>query len=166
MQKLIKNGSLADNYWTILKVATGPEVLKAVPGKNLIVPLQFWQQNSTDCNEHSGEIAIWLESHELAEQIGEELHQLPLVALNFPAFADGRSYSNARELRQRFAYQGEIRAIGDVLRDQLYYMSRCGFDSFDLRSDQDPESCLQALTDFKTGYQASIAEPDPLLRRR
>lgn len=166
MQKLIKNGSLIDDHWTILKSATGPEVLKAVPGKNLIVPLQFSRQFSSELEDHSGDIAIWLDSHELPEQIGEILQQLPLIALNFPAFTDGRSYSNARELRQRFNYQGEIRAIGDVLRDQLYYMSRCGFDCFDLRHDQDPEACLQAFTDFTTAYQASVAEPDPLFRRR
>ncbi len=166
MQKLISKDSLMDDRWTILKVATGPEILQAVPGKNLIVPLKFWKQFSEELLDYAGDVAIWLDSDEQAEQIGERLHELPLIALNFPVFSDGRSYSNARELRQRYAYKGEIRAIGDVLRDQLYYMSRCGFDSFDLRQDQDSELCLQAFNDFKTGYQATIAEPVPLFRRR
>ncbi|PCJ28416.1 MAG: oxidoreductase [SAR86 cluster bacterium] len=166
MQKLIKNGSLADDNWTILKAASGPEVLKAVPRKNLIVPLQFWKSFQDDLLDHNGSIAIWLDSHEQAEQIGDDLKDMSLIALNFPVFSDGRSYSNARELRQRFEYKGEIRAIGDVLRDQLYYMSRCGFDSFDLRHDQDAQLCLEAFSDFKTAYQSSIAEPVPLFRRR
>lgn len=166
MQKLIKNGALAENYWTILKLATGPEVLKAAPGKSFIVPLKFWQNYREEIADYNGNIALWLDSDESVEQIAGELPGMSLVALNFPVFSDGRSYSNARELRQRYDFKGEIRAIGDVLRDQLYYMSRCGFDAFELRQDQDPEVCLQAFSDFKTGYQASITEPDPLFRRR
>lgn len=166
MQKLIKNGSLIDNRWTILKVASGPEILQAAPGRSFIVPLTFWKDYQEEIQDYNGNIAIWLNSHERVEQIGEPLQNMQLVALNFPVFSDGRSYSNARELRERYKYTGEIRAIGDVLRDQLYYMSRCGFDAFELRQDQDPEQCLQAFSDFKTGYQATIAEPDPLFRRR
>jgi uncharacterized protein (DUF934 family) len=166
MQKLIKNGSLTDNHWTILKVASGPEVLQAAPGKSFIVPLQFWKKYQDEIQDYNGNIAVWLDSDERPEQIGERLQKLQLIALNFPLFTDGRSYSNARELRQRFEFKGEIRAIGDVLRDQLYFMSRCGFDAFDLRQDQDPQLCLQAFSDFKTAYQSSIAEPDPLFRRR
>ncbi len=166
MQKLINKVSPIDNRWIILKVATGLEDLQAVPGKNLIVPFKFWQQFNDELPGYSGAIAIWLDSDEQAGQIGDRLHELPLVALNFPVFSDGRSYSNARELRQRFAYNGEIRAFGDVLRDQLYYMSQCGFDTFDLRADQDVAICLQAFEDFATGYQATIVEPTPLFRRR
>jgi uncharacterized protein (DUF934 family) len=163
MQKLINKESSIDNPWVTLKEATEPEALEAVRGKNLIVPLKFWKLFKA---ELSGDIGVWLDSDEKAEEIGEDLNELPLIALNFPAFSDGRSYSTARELRQRFSYKGEIRAIGDVLQDQLYYMSQCGFDTFELRPDQDSESCLQAFADFKTGYQATIAEPNPLFRRR
>ncbi len=166
MRKLIKDGAIVDDIWTVLKDATGPEVLQAIPGKNLIVPLQFWQDNNEELANHAGNISIWLDSDENVNQIGARLHELPLIALNFPVFSDGRSYTNARELRQRLHYEGEVRAIGDVLRDQLFYMSRCGFDAFDLRFDQNPEDCLSAFNDFKTGYQATIAEPDPLFRRR
>ena len=166
MQKLISKDGVLDNHWTVLKVATGPEILQAVPGKNFVVPITFWKLYSEEINDYSGNIAIWLDSHELVEQIGDELHSLPLVALNFPVFADGRSYTNARELRQRHNYKGEVLAIGDVLRDQLYYMAQCGFDTFEIRHDQDPEVCLDAFADFKTGYQSTIVEPTPLFRRR
>ncbi len=166
MQKLIKNAEVNEDGWTVLKVASGPEVLQAAPGKAMIIPLQLWKDFREEVEEYSGSIAIWLDSNETPDKIGPELHSLPLIALNFPVFTDGRSYSNARELREKYNYQGEIRAIGDVLRDQIYYMSRCGFDSFALRPDQDPQTCLAALNDFTTAYQSSVAEPLPLFRRR
>jgi len=166
MQKLISIDEELDNHWTVLRTATGPEILQAVPGRNFIVPLKFWKLYSAELNDYGGNIAIWLDSNEQVEQIGSEVHAMPLIALNFPVFSDGRSYTNARELRQRHDYKGEIRAIGDVLRDQLYYMAQCGFDTFEIRSDQDPQVCLDAFADFRTGYQSTTVEPTPLFRRR
>ena len=166
MPKLIKDGAITPDRWTVLKDATGPEVLQVLPGKNLIVPFKFWKFNKAELDDYAGDVAIWLNSDENVADIGAALHDFPLIALNFPVFSDGRSYSNARALRERYKYQGEVRAIGDVLRDQLYYMSRCGFNAFELRFDQDAEACLQAFNDFKTGYQATITEPLPLFRRR
>lgn len=166
MQKLIKNGELAQNIWTVLQESTGPDVLKAVPGKNFIVPLKFWKLYRSELDDYYGDVAIWLDSDEDVNQIEDDLSLFPLIALNFPVFSDGRSYTNARELREKLGYEGEVRAIGDVLRDQLFYMARCGFDAFELRHDQDIDSCLSAFNDFRTGYQASISEPSPLFRRR
>ncbi len=166
MQKLIRNGTIEQDHWTVLKEANGPEVLKAVPGRSFIAPLKFWKLYRKELEEYQGEIAIWLDSDEDVNEIGPELASFPMVALNFPVFSDGRSYTNARELREHFNYEGEIRAIGDVLRDQLFYMARCGFDAFALRYDQDPELCLAAFNDFNTSYQSTVAEPDPLFRRR
>ena len=94
------------------------------------------------------------------------MQALELIALNFPSFADGRAYSSARELRNNLGFKGEIRAIGDVLRDQLFYMARCGFDAFLLRDDQNVETALGAFDDFKDGYQVSVDKPLPLFRRR
>ncbi|MDP6095312.1 MAG: DUF934 domain-containing protein [Gammaproteobacteria bacterium] len=166
MQKLIKDGAIVNDRWTWLKEATNPAVLKMIPRKNLIVPLKLWRYEQEELFEFPGDISIWLNSHENVADIGEQLHELPLIALNFPVFSDGRPYSKARELRYDFGYKGELRAIGDVLRDQIFYMSRCGFDAFSPRYDQDVESCLEALEDFNTAYQASVAEPTPLFRRR
>ena len=166
MPKLINKSAVIDNPWTVMKVSTGPEILQVVPGKNFIVPLQFWKLYQEELNEYDGNIAVWLNSDENPAQITGELHSLPLIALNFPVFTDGRSYTNARELRQKYAYTGEIRAIGDVLRDQLYYMAQCGFDSFDIRHDQEVDLCLDAFKDFETCYQSTITEPTPLFRRR
>ena len=166
MPKLIKNGELIQDNWTVLREATGPDILTAVPGKNFIVPLDFWKMYQAKLESYFGDIAIWLDSDENVNDIGSDLKQFALIALNFPVFSDGRSYTNARELRQHLNYEGEIRAIGDVLRDQMFYMARCGFDSFEIRHDQDPDACLSAFHDFQTGYQSSIDEPNPLFRRR
>lgn len=166
MPRLINQEAAMNNPWTVMKTSTGPEILQAVPGKNFIVPLSFWKLYQEELNEYDGAVAVWIDSNETPAQIADVLHSLALIALNFPVFSDGRSYTNARELRQKYGYKGEIRAIGDVLRDQLYYMAQCGFDSFEIRHDQDEELCLDAFKDFKTGYQSTIAEPAPLFRRR
>ncbi|NKB31663.1 MAG: DUF934 domain-containing protein [Pseudomonadales bacterium] len=166
MPKLIKNGEITQDIWTVLSEASGPEILRAVPGKNFIVPLEFWKLYREELEEYDGDISIWLDSDENVNDIDSDLSQFPLIALNFPVFSDGRSYTNARELREIMGFDGEVRAIGDVLRDQLFYMARCGFDAFQIRYDQDSEACLAAFTDFEIGYQSSIVEPVPLFRRR
>jgi len=166
VQTLIKNGQLADDSWVLVKEANNEGILQALPGRNLIVPLKFWKFFQEDVNNYMGQVTVWLDSDEDIEELAESLDRFPVIGLNFPVFSDGRSYSNARELRENLGYQGEIRAIGDVLRDQLFYMQRCGFDAFQLRHDQDPEECLTAFSDFQTGYQASIDQPQPLFRRR
>ena len=166
MPKLIKDGSLVDDQWVLVKEATDPGILQVLPGRSIIVPYRFWKFFPDDIADYTGEVTIWLDSHEKVSDIRDPLDSFPLIALNFPAFSDGRSYTNARELRENLGYQGELRAIGDVLRDQLYYMHRCGFNAFQLRHDQDVEECVQAFNDFHTGYQASIDQPAPLFRRR
>ncbi|MGH8686957.1 MAG: DUF934 domain-containing protein [Burkholderiales bacterium] len=88
------------------------------------------------------------------------------VEVNFPKFTDGRGYSIARLLRERHGYRGEIRAVGDIQRDQVFYLSRVGFDAFLLREGEDADDALAALGDFSEAYQASVERPQPLFRRR
>jgi uncharacterized protein (DUF934 family) len=87
------------------------------------------------------------------------------VAINFPKFGDGRGYTKARLLRERFAYKGEVRAVGEVLGDQLFYMARCGFDAFALVDGKDTQAALRCLQDFSVTYQAATDEARPLYRR-
>jgi len=98
----------------------------------------------------------------LAGRVGE----LAVIAINFPKFSDGRGYSLARLLRERYGYKGELRAIGEVARDHLHAMAQCGFDAFQLRAGEDPHEALQAFGDFSEQYQATAAQPAPLFRRR
>ena len=88
------------------------------------------------------------------------------VEVNFPKFADGRGYSTARLLRERYGYRGELRAVGQITRDLLFFMESCGFDAFELRAGEDPHEALAAFEDFSESYQASVARPQPLFRRR
>ncbi|MFK7862898.1 MAG: DUF934 domain-containing protein [Pseudohongiellaceae bacterium] len=166
MSKLIKDGVIDNDSWTLLKESTGPEVLEAIPNRNLIVPLGFWQENQAELADYNGAIGVWLPSALDAEEVDIDWDLFPVIALDFPIFSDGRSYSNARLIRQNLNFKGELRAIGDILRDQLYYLSQCGFNAFALRHDQDPDGCVLALNDFATSYQATVSEPVPLYRRR
>ena len=113
----------------------------------------------------AGEV-LRLEPGDDPARVADRLGAVARVEVNFPRFTDGRGYSIARLLRERHGYQRELRAVGDVQRDQLCYLSRCGFDAFLLREGEDPEAALAALGDFSEAYQASIERPQPLFRRR
>jgi len=90
----------------------------------------------------------------------------PLIALEIPKMADGRAYSQARVLRERYAYRGEIRAQGDVLHDLLFNMARCGINAFELRADQDAQDCLRAFADFDLAYQQAADGVETVLQQR
>src|SRR5882762_6146328 len=98
--------------------------------------------------------------------VADRLGRVARVEVNFPKFGDGRGFSIARLLRERYGYRGELRAVGQVGRDQLYYLESCGFDAFLLRDGEDPEEALAAFNDFSESYQASVNQPIPLFRRR
>jgi uncharacterized protein (DUF934 family) len=91
---------------------------------------------------------------------------LPVIGINFPKFADGRGYSIARYVRERLGFNGELRAIGDVMRDQLFFLQRCGFNSYAIREDCDAEVAMAGLSDFSETYQAANDQKSPLFRRR
>lgn len=150
---------VVDDGWQL--VAAG----EAVPESgDVIVPVVVWNAERAALSARSGKVGVWLKSDELPEQI-EALSELPLVAVDFPKFGDGRGFTSARLLRERYRYEGEVRAVGEVLRDQLFYMARCGFDSFALKAGKDIEGALDAFKDFSLSYQAAADDPRPLFRR-
>ncbi|QYX48542.1 DUF934 domain-containing protein [Pseudomonas tussilaginis] len=164
MQRIIKHNEIVDETWHLLpKDVTLDELTNC---DDYIVPLQLWRDHGHALKARDGGLGVWLDADEEAEEIGEDVASFQVIALNFPAFTDGRNYSNARLLRDRYKFTGELRAIGDVLRDQLFYMKRCGFDAFALRADKDPVEALDSLKDFSVTYQAATDEPQPLFRRR
>jgi len=112
-----------------------------------------------------GEV-IRLEPQDDPASVAARLPTAARVEVNFPKFGDGRGYSIARLLRERYGYKGELRAVGQVARDNLYFMEQCGFDAFLLRDGEDVEQALKGFNDFSEGYQASVARPVPLFRRR
>jgi uncharacterized protein (DUF934 family) len=163
MPRLIKNGAIVEDRWTLLReVASLAELPPATP---VIVPLAHWKVERATLTAR-GEVGVWLKPDDDPEALADDVTALPLIAIDFPKFTDGRGYSIAQVLRTRHRYAGELRAIGDVLRDQLYYMRQCGFDAFAVRADRSLEDALKAFGDFSDGYQATVREPTPLFRRR
>lgn len=165
MRKIIKDKHIVDDHWHVLKLSDGdsPDTI-TVPAGHQIVPLQVWLAQRTTLAARK-DIGVWLASDERAEQLKEDIASLSLIAVDFPAFSDGRGYSIAFNLRTRLGYDGEIRAIGDVLRDQLFYMQRVGFNAFATREDRSIEDALKGLTDFSDVYQTSWDQKTPLYRR-
>lgn len=165
MRKIIKDKTIVSDDWNLLKLADGetPDSV-AVPVGKQIVPLQVWLAQKSALAART-DIGVWISSDERPEQLKEDTATLPLVAVDFPSFADGRGYSIAYNLRARLGFTGELRAIGDVLRDQLFYMARVGFNAFATREDRDIEDELKGLTDFSEVYQTSWDQKVPLFRR-
>jgi len=174
---IIKHRSVVEDDWSVLRfevAAEGAEPLPpqdpatfAVPAGKVIVPLTVWlaQRDALAARAAAGEIGVWIASDERADALKGQLEQFALVAVDFPKFTDGRGYSIAYNLRTRLAYTGELRAIGDVLRDQLFSMQRVGFDAYATRPDRDIHEALKGLSDFSETYQASVDQKLPLFRR-
>jgi uncharacterized protein (DUF934 family) len=158
--RVIKDRQIIDDAWQLLP----PEAPIPEAG-DVIVSLSQWNAHVEAAGaERQGRLGLLLKSDELPEEI-KGLERAPLVAIDFPKFGDGRGYSSARLLRDRLGYKGELRAVGDVLRDQLFYMHRVGIDSFALKAGKDIEGALSAFDDFSVAYQAAADDPRPLFRR-
>ena len=166
MAKIIRHDAIVEDGWQVVRLQEGetPESVK-LPAGDIIVPLKVWQARKAELMARP-QRGVWLAPDEQALDVATELGKLQVVAIDFPTFADGRGYSTATLLRSRYGWQGELRAIGDVLRDQLFYMHRVGFDAFAVRADKSIEDALAALNDFSETYQAATETPLPLFRRR
>ncbi|GJL71769.1 MAG: hypothetical protein NMNS01_09680 [Nitrosomonas sp.] len=162
---IIKNKTIVDDDWTILRLAqneTAKNVM--VPAGKIIVPLKVWLEQREQLLDRN-ELGVWIASDERPEMLKDDLDKFTVIAVDFPKFSDGRGYSIAYYLRARFGYTGELRAIGDVLRDQMFYLQRVGFDAFAPRPDRNIQDALKGLTDFSEVYQASVDKKMPLFRR-
>jgi uncharacterized protein (DUF934 family) len=163
--QIIKGNQIVADDWTVLRLEEGQEAATvAVAGGKVIVPLAVWQAQKETLAARP-EIGVWLQSDERPEELKGDLDKFGVIAVNFPKFTDGRGYSIAYNLRMRLGYKGELRAIGDVLRDQLFQMKRTGFDAYAPRPDRSIEEALKGLTVFSETYQASVDDKLPLFRR-
>ena len=125
-------------------------------GAKVLLPLTEFREFSGTWQRAvgaNGALGVRLSPSDDPALIANDLNKLALIAVEFPAFADGRGYSTASLLRERYGYQGELRAVGDVLRDQVFLLSRVGFTTFALREDQNVEKALAAFNDFSSYYQ-------------
>ena len=163
MAQIIRHRAVIRDSWLLLEQGAAG----ALPfSGDVIVPLDLWMSERDALSFRLGHVGVWLEADADPAAIAPDLARFEVIAIRLASATDGRGYTLARLLRERYGYRGELRAIGEVLRDQLYYLSRCGFDAFALRADQDPEQALPALDDFSDAYQVSVERPEPLFRRR
>ena len=167
MPKIIKNDRIIDDAWEIIRISEGqaPESI-SLADTSTLYPLAVWRALRDRILATNQPAGVWLQSVENIESLAGDLDRIAVIAIDFPKFTDGRGYSAARLLRERYGYQGEIRAIGDVLRDQLFFMKRCGFNAFAVKNGKDIEDALAGLRDFSETYQGAVDQPQPLFRRR
>ncbi len=145
---LIKNDELTADPWTSL----GDE--DALPeGAPAIVGLERWQAERETLARRNAPLGIRLRADQPPKEIAEDLDRFAVIALEFPKFGDGRAYSYARLLRERYGYRGELRAVGNVLRDQALFRLRCGFDAFEVAEDSALDGWRAALGEISVVYQ-------------
>ena len=161
MPQILKDTQVVSDNWILLD-----ENADSIPAGDILLSYQQWQNFAEHLSNHSGRIGIWLEGHAEIEHIIEPLLNLPLIAINFPKFADGRGFSAARLIKERYNYAGELRAIGGFIRDQLYLLNRCGFNAFQFSDENELSDAAESLKDFSENYQVSVDQENPLFRRR
>ena len=154
MRRLIKHDRIIDDTWQ----PVDPD--SSMPERGQICSLEQWQNLA----DKKGS-AVQLEPGQEPTPLFGALDKINLLVINFSAFTDGRGFSYARDVREH-GYQGELRASGHFIRDQLTYLQRCGFDAFQMGDDSHLDAALTSLNDFTEHYQAAIDQPLPLFRRR
>ncbi|MGH6930986.1 MAG: DUF934 domain-containing protein [Dongiaceae bacterium] len=160
---LIRENGVASDPWVLL--ADDAEL----PADGaIIVSLTRWLAEREVLRARKSPLGIKLKSDQRPELIAEDIERFDLIALEFPKFTDGRAYSSARLLRERYGYSGELRAVGQVLRDQLQFMHRCGFDAFEIAATDAADKWRQALAEISVWYQsgADTRRPASVLRHR
>ena len=165
MAKLIRNRKVVEDSWRLLPPDATVE--QAAEGDS-IVPLSLWKSSreALIAAAGSGRLGVWLDGADEPGDIVADLDRFTIVAVRAAKFGDGRIKSSGRLLRERYGYKGELRAFGELLRDQLLMLERCGFDAFVLRDSENLEDALAAFGEFSDQYQVSAQEPQPLFRRR
>ncbi len=163
MPPLIKGQALVDDRWVLRRDASS--LSDVASGAPVIVPLALWLAHR-DALSARGDVGVWLAPDDDPAALADDVGTLPVIAVEFPQFTDGRGYSIGRLLRDRYAYRGELRAVGDVLRDQLFALAECGFDAFAIRADRDAGDALRGFAAFTSVYATTSRTPQPWFRRR
>ncbi|WP_396586609.1 DUF934 domain-containing protein [Bermanella sp. R86510] len=160
MPSLINQHNELENAWVIIDSS---DDISELDGK-AFVPFEAYQEAVAAHGKDN--IALLLNGDADLEVMKAVFEVVPAIAINFPGFADGRGYSLARLLKERYSYKGEVRAVGDVLIDQLFFLKRCGFDTYLLKEGLAAETALKHFETFSAPYQLAYDQKEPLFRRR
>jgi uncharacterized protein (DUF934 family) len=158
---LLKNGSIVNDPFIDV---SGEDTLPA--SGSLLVSIEQWRVHKDELAARPDACGVVLRSDEKPENIADSLDQLAVIALDFPAFGDGRAYSYARLLRDQYGYEGELRAVGDVLLEQLHFMHRVGFNAFQIKSDHAIKDWEIAAADVSVWYQPTCDGRTTVLQKR
>jgi uncharacterized protein (DUF934 family) len=165
-RKIIKDRAVVADDWSVLRLDENQAADSvAVPEGKVIVPLAVWLAQRPVLAAR-GDIGVWIAPDERPEVLKADAGKFAVIGVDFPKFTDGRGYSIAYNLRMRLGFEGELRALGDVLRDQLFAMQRVGFNAFATREDRSIDDALKGLTVFSEVYQSSVDQKSPLFRRQ
>lgn len=175
MARIVRSTGISNETWLLLdrdESTTSPRSdgaqaeTNAADPTGILVPLDAWIAARDARDATAQRVGVFLKNTDDPRVLAPRLDAIDLIAVDFPRFTDGRGYSIARMLRGRLGFRGELRAVGDIMRDQIFYLMRVGFDAFELRADQDAEVARSALRDFSESYQSSSDQPPLYARRR
>ena len=157
---ILRSGEIVDNPWVLLKRDTEPAA-----GTALVVPSDIWRADRDRYLKWHGPLGIRLDPADDVAAIAHDLGRFELIEIDLPSYKDGRGYSSARILREHLGYTGELRAVGDILRDQFLFLDRCGFDTLEMDEDQ-VSGWRSALSEISISYQPATDARTPVLERR
>lgn len=160
---ILREGEVVQDTWTLIEDGR-TEIDSA--GGNVIVTLARWRLEREALLAAHAAVGVLVPNTADIEAIYAEVRDRPLLALQFPTFTDGRALSQAVVLRKRLGFRKELRAVGDVIQDLVFWLGRCGFDSIVPRKDQNLEACRGALTELRVAYQAAADHHTPVWVRR
>ena len=160
---ILSRGQLVDDNWML--VEDGRTEIASAGGK-VIVTLARWRAERETLVAAHAAVGVLVPNTADIEAVFAEIADRALIVLQFPAFTDGRALSQAMVLRKRLGFTGELRAVGDVIQDLVFWLGRCGFDSIVPRKDENLEACRAALNEIKVAYQAAADEHTPVWIRR
>jgi uncharacterized protein (DUF934 family) len=158
--RVVRRGSVVEDDWTLLTEGLAPGC------GGIIVPLERWRSEREALSSGCAAVGVLLPNTADVDALYPQIRDRPVLALEFPVFTDGRALSQAVVLRTRLGFTGELRAVGDIIRDLVFWLGRCGFDTIVPRPGQDLEACRLALGELKVGYQAGGDGRTPVWIRR
>lgn len=160
-ERVIKDQEIVQNQWRYLGAEDAFE-----EGEQVIVEWARFVEQGDELVHKAGAVGVLLKGDDDPAEVVAAFGKLGTIALDFPKFTDGRCYSHARLLRERYGWEGELRAHGDVLRDQAYYMVRCGINVLEVPEDRDIEDVLNAYNDFSVTYQPAADSAEAIYHKR